>query len=113
MEHGQLDGVLAAHTVTTLHHLIGRHLTRAQAAATLTKLMQVFGVALVDRQVILGALALGWDDFEDAVQMAAALNARADYLITRNPKDFKEPLVKVLQPADLIALFPVSGEPLP
>ncbi len=108
VEQGNLEGLLAAHTVTTLHYLMSKHLTRARATLTLTKLLQVFNVAAVDQTVIMEALALGWTDFEDAVQMAAALNARADYLVTRNPKDFKEPLVKVLQPADVIALFSSS-----
>jgi hypothetical protein len=50
-------------------------------------------------------MTLGWKDFEDAVQMAAAFNAQAQYLITRNPKDFEDRLVRVLQPGDLLALF--------
>jgi hypothetical protein len=40
--------------------------------------------------------------------MAAALNSQADYLVTRNPKDFKDGLVRVLQPGDLLALFSTS-----
>jgi len=110
VEQKKLDGFLAAHTVTTLHYLLSKHLSRPQANLTLTKLLQVFAVAAVDEAVILKALALGWADFEDAVQMAAALNAQVDYLVTRNPRDFKDPLVKVLQPAGLAALFPLSGE---
>ena len=37
-----------------------------------------------------------------------ALNAQVDYLVTRNPKDFKDALVRVLQPGDLLALFSTS-----
>jgi hypothetical protein len=40
--------------------------------------------------------------------MAAVFNAQVDYLITRNPKDFKDELVRVLQPGDLMALVPSS-----
>ncbi len=65
-------------------------------------------MAAVDQQVILKALTLGWKDFEDAVQMAAAFNAQVDYLVTRNPNDFKDELVRVLQPGDLMALVPSS-----
>ncbi|MEW5959176.1 MAG: hypothetical protein AB1801_15715 [Chloroflexota bacterium] len=63
----------------------------------------------VDRQVILQALALSWKDFEAAVQMAAALNSQANYLVTCDPKDFKDELVQVLQPGDLLALFSASS----
>lgn len=107
-EHGEFEAFLAAHSVTTLHYLLAKHLDYQQANLTMTKLLQVFQVAAVDQEVILKALVLGWKDFEDAVQMAAALNSQVNYLVTRNPKDFKDGLVQVLQPGDLLALFSAS-----
>jgi predicted nucleic acid-binding protein len=107
-EQGELEGLLAAHSVTTLHYLLVKYLGPQQANLAVTKILQVFGVAAVDQNVILNALALDWKDFEDAVQMAAALTAQVDYLVTRNPKDFKGELVTVLQPGDLLALFSAS-----
>jgi predicted nucleic acid-binding protein len=107
-EQGKVEGLLAAHTVTTLHYLVAKHLDRQQANVTITKLLQVFDVAAVDQDVLLKALTLSWQDFEDAVQMAAAFKAKVDYLVTRNPKDFKDKLVRVLQPGDLLALFSSS-----
>jgi predicted nucleic acid-binding protein len=108
VEQGKIEGYLAAHTVTTLHYLITKHLDRRQANLTITKLLQVFAVAAVNQDVLLKALTLNWPDFEDAVQMAAAFNAQADYLVTRNPKDFKDELVRVVQPGDLLALYSAS-----
>jgi len=108
-EQGEIEGLLAAHSVTTLHYLLAKHLDHQQANLTITKLLQVFNVAAVDQKVILEALTLSWKDFEDAVQMAAALNSQANYLVTRNPKDFKDELVQVLQPGDLLALFSASS----
>lgn len=107
-EQGKVDGLLAAHTVTTLHYLVAKYLDRQQANLTITKLLQVFAVAAVNRDVLLKALALNWPDFEDAVQMAAAFSAQVDYLVTRNPKDFKDELVRVVQPGDLLALYSAS-----
>ncbi len=104
-EQGRVKGLLAAHTITTLHYLLAKHLGQQQANLNLTKLLKVFDVAAVDRDVILQAMSLGWKDFEDAVQMAAAFNTQAQYLITRNPKVFEDKLVRVLQPGDLLALF--------
>lgn len=107
-EQGEVDGLLAAHSVTTLHYLLAKYLDHQQANLAVTKLLQVFEAAPVNQSVLLKALTLGWKDFEDAVQMAAALNAQVDYLVTRNPKDFKDALVRVLQPGDLLALFSTS-----
>jgi hypothetical protein len=70
--------------------------------------LEVFEVATIDRDVLVRALALAWRDFEDAVQMAAASCAQADYLVTRNPRDFQGDLVRLIRPDDLIALFRAS-----
>lgn len=108
-EQGEIEGLLAAHSVTNLYYLLAKHMDQSQANLTLTKLLQVFNVAAIDQKVILQALTLRWQDFEDAVQMVAALNSQANYLVTRNPKDFKDELVQVLQPGDLLALFSTSS----
>ncbi|RME40473.1 MAG: PIN domain-containing protein [Caldilineae bacterium] len=114
VETGIVEGFLAAHSITTLYYLLSRHIGTQQAHVALEKILQVFSVATVDQRVILQALALRWPDFEDAVQMAAAIGANADYLITRNPKDFKADFLPVLQPGELLALLraPQPGQSL-
>ena len=49
------------------------------------------------------ALALNWNDFEDAVTTAAAKRAKCDALVTRNPRDFKGSAVRVLTPSEALA----------
>jgi hypothetical protein len=49
-----------------------------------------------------------WKDFEDAGQMAAAVHANVNYLVTRNPRDFQDELIPVIQPAALLALLKQS-----
>ena len=105
VEEGRLLGSVAAHSVTTLFYLLSQHLTWAKAIAAVHDLVSVFSVAKVDEAVIHDALSYGWKDFEDAVQMAAAADVEADFLITRNPKDFKAGPVAVLEPAELPAIL--------
>ena len=102
VETGVVSGYVAAHSITTLFYLMARHLDREQAIKAVQKLLTIFEVAAVDRLVIEHALALGWPDFEDAVQMVAAVQAGTNYLVTRNPQDFKDELVSVLHPDDLL-----------
>lgn len=102
---GKIEGLLAAHSLTTLFYLVWRARDAQTAITAITQLLQTFTVAAINQQVILQALALGWKDFEDAVQIAAASHAGADFLVTRNPKDFKRGIVPVLQPAELLALL--------
>lgn len=105
IEAGEATGLIAAHTVTTLHYLLQRHTSPKEATAAVRDLMRVFAVAPVDEAVLLEALGLSWKDFEDAVQMAAAARAGAEYLVTRNPVDFEGGTVPVLRPAEFTALL--------
>ncbi len=99
-----LEGLVAAHTITTLPLLLARHLGKAKVRKVLTDLLHVVTVVPVDEDRIRHALALNWNDFENAVQAACAENAEADYLVTRDKRGFKKSAVKVVTPAELLAL---------
>ncbi len=104
-EEKEIEGLLAAHSITTLYYLLTRYTNRQQAVRAVNDVLQVFSIAAVNKDILRQALALAWNDFEDAVQMAAALQAGADYLVTRNPKDFKSGAVTVLLPGEFFALL--------
>jgi predicted nucleic acid-binding protein len=102
---GEATGWLAAHSLTTLFYIISRVRSREAAVQALTNLLKSFTVAAVDDSVIRKALAWGWTDFEDAVQMATADAEKIDYLITRNVNDFENGPVPVMQPAAFLTLL--------
>lgn len=105
-EGGSVEGLVAAHSVTTLHYLLARDLSRPRVRKALADLLQLLDVVPVDQERLRHALALDWSDFEDAVQAACAEAAGADYLVTRNKKDFRASPVTALTPAELVALIP-------
>jgi predicted nucleic acid-binding protein len=98
IEAGSAQGVLAAHAVTTIHYLIRRELGIAKARQTISTVLRVFGVAVVDGRVIQLALELPLSDFEDAVTAAAAQFAGCDYIVTRDPKGFRGCGIRSLMP---------------
>lgn len=104
-EKGRIRGLVAAHSFTTLFYLVQKSSSAQEARAAITRLMQFLAVAPVDGNTVDQALHLPYSDFEDAVQMAAALQARADYLVSRNLKDYQPELVPVVAPAELLALL--------
>lgn len=65
------------------------------------------------------ALDSYWPDFEDAVQYFSAQLGQVDYIITRNPKDFKNASIPVYTPTEFLAIpfwledtdTPVLNEP--
>jgi predicted nucleic acid-binding protein len=104
-ETGRIQGWLAAHSVTTLFYLIAKDRSSDQARVTLTSLLQFLKIAPVDQSTIEQALNLPYRDFEDAVQMMSALQIRADYLLSRNVKDYQPAPLEVIQPVELLAIL--------
>ena len=103
--HGEVTGLLAAHSISTLFYVMTRWQNREAASTIITSLLDVFTIATVNDAVVRKALAWSWRDFEDAIQMAAALNEQADYVVTRNGQDFETQPVPVLEPVGLLALL--------
>jgi len=104
-ETGKIQGWLAAHSVSTLFYLMSKDKSPEQARVVVTSLLKFLVVAPVDQGIIEQALNLPYRDFEDAIQMSAGLHINADYLLTRNVKDYKPALLTVIQPAELLAVL--------
>jgi predicted nucleic acid-binding protein len=105
-----VEGLVAAHSVTTLFYLASKHLGRPRTVAVLLDLLDHVTVTPLDQDLLLRALSLGWDDVEDAVQGISAQRAQADYLVTRNPSDFPSATVSVVTPRELLAVFSARNE---
>ena len=104
-ETGKIQGFVAPHSLTTLFYLIQKDQSAAHAKVTITNLLQILKIASIDQSTIEQALSLPYKDFEDAVQMMAAVQCKADYLVTRNVKDFKPAPLSVIQPGELLSLI--------
>lgn len=102
-ERGQIQGYMAAHSITTLFYLIKKDKSRAYAKATITNLLQFIGIVTINQSTIEQALNLEFNDFQDAVQMISALQCKVDCLITRNVKDYQPALVPVMQPIEFLS----------
>lgn len=98
IESGEVQGVLAAHCLTTLHYLATRSGGRQFGDECVAGVLSVFGVAAVDGDVLRQAMAMGWADFEDAVCAAAAAVAGCQAVATRDPRGFRGSTVPALTP---------------
>lgn len=102
VETGQIDGYVAAHSITTLFYLIQKGNSASDARATITNLLQFIKIIAVDQSTIEQALNLNFRDFEDAVQMISAVQNKMDCIVTRNVKDYQPALLPVMQPVDFL-----------
>lgn len=105
IEGGAAEGYVAAHTLTTIHYYVSKHMGRVAGTAVVADLLRIVRVVPVGGADFLQALLLGADDFEDAVQTIAALQIGADYLVTRNGRDFNKELVEIRTAGEVLALL--------
>jgi len=104
-EAGMLEGVISAITVLDVMCILRIYLSRAKAretVQTITRIVEVVSVLPVD---ISTAFSSDIIDFEDAVQAACARRVNADYIITRNTKDFQKSSVPAITPRDMLNLL--------
>ncbi|MCK6531182.1 PIN domain-containing protein [Myxococcota bacterium] len=109
IESGKAEGMLAAHSVTTLHSLAGRSGGRRFADECVSGVLTVFGVAPVDGAVLRHAIRMGWPDFEDAVCAAAGEAAACHALATRDASGFKRSALPMMSPLEALAALSASA----
>jgi predicted nucleic acid-binding protein len=101
---GRAEGYLAGHTIPTIHYIVRENRKdRAAADAAVATLLRIFTVVAAENPELLQALAFGFADFEDAVQAACAAKISADWIVTRNLKDFRKSPVIGKPPGAVLA----------
>ena len=61
-----------------------------------------FSVADLKADDLKKAADMRFKDYEDAIQSACATRIKANYIVTRNMKDFSESKVTAIKPAELL-----------
>lgn len=102
---GHVQGSVAGHTLPTVHYVVAKAHDRETAAAAIADLLRVVDVIPVEKEDFHQALVLPVDDFEDGVQLAAALKIGADYIVTRNEKDFQRGSIPPIRADRLLSLL--------
>ncbi len=82
-------------TYTTASFLLRKH-GEDGMRRLLSNFRQISHVAATNEKIIDDSLASDFKDFEDAVQYYTALKAKADFIITRNGKDFANSKIPVM-----------------
>lgn len=92
-----VQGYLGATTVTTLAYFLEKTL-RAAFRTELRRLLELFDVATINKDVLSRAQRSSVKDFEDAVLAEAAFASGLDAIVTRNVKDFEMRRYRRLHP---------------
>lgn len=102
----ELSGVLTAKAITDIFYILQRSLHDADAVKQqISKLFILFDIE--DTKGLDCQLALDSDmaDFEDSVMSQTAKRINADFIVTRNLKDYKHSLVPAVSPEEFLSIL--------
>ena len=106
VEQRKCTGCVSSSAMTDIFYIAYRELKDVDAVYQLIDVLcEDFIIAPVLESTIKTALALRWNDFEDAVQYVTARENEADCIVTRNTADFERSAVHCISPADFLTRF--------
>lgn len=99
----EIEGAVTDLTFCNVAYVMRKQLGNVRVRECLCVLKQMLTIVPVGEMAIQSALDDETVDFEDAVQLAAAVNCGADVIITRNIRHFSRSPIQVMTPADYLS----------
>jgi len=98
-EKGELKGFVTPVIISNIYYLLRKTAKHEKVLQNLKLLLNILDISIIDRNTILNALNLEFNDFEDALQnFSAQSNTEIKIIITRNIKDFKTSQLAIITP---------------
>ena len=100
-------GAIAVHSLLNMFYILRNHIPdHNERRACLLDLAEIFEIVEINGEMTARALKNNaFKDFEDCVQAECAVKAQADYIVTRNVKDFGHSDVRPVTPEELLMIL--------
>ena len=99
---GAVTVAVTALSIANLFYIGRRIVGTDQARTDVRTCLNTLQVLAVDRQALMDADALAGSDFEDNIQIAAAVATGLDAIVTRDQSGFSHAPIPVWSPSDLL-----------
>lgn len=104
----ELVGCIAAHSVTNIFYILRKNFSVEERRLLLQDICRLFEVEGIDEYKLKSALKNeNFEDFEDCLQMECAKGCHADYIVTRNIKDFGKSDIPCILPECLCDIIKI------
>jgi predicted nucleic acid-binding protein len=104
-ETGKIAGYVSAISFNNIFYVERKNVGFDQALTEIKAIRALFRTVPLDDPAIDRALAVPGRDFEDGIQAAAAIRVGADYLVTRDVRDFDSMGVQAVTAEDLLSIL--------
>ena len=108
-ENGNL-GAFSTLTACNMVYIMSKAIPRKDAEALVLQVAKLIGMTVVETEDIKSNLGAEHPDFEDAVQISAAVRWGADVIITRDKRGFTGSPLKVMTPAEFLNDAPTTAQ---
>lgn len=98
----KLTGYISALSIPNIVYIMRKELDEEKIREVIEKLSLVFDIVDLKGDDLKKAAMLNFADYEDAVQSQQATRIKADYIVTRNIKDYKNSKVMAIKPTELL-----------
>lgn len=98
----KLTGYVSALSIPNIVYIMRKELDEEKIKEVIEKLSLVFEIVDLKGDDLKKAAMLNFADYEDAVQCQQAMRIKADYIVTRNIKDYKNSKVMAIKPTELL-----------
>lgn len=105
----KIKGFTTPLVFANLFYILRKYKSKNTAIKTLNTLGKILDIAPLGKKSVEMALNSNFNDFENALQYYSAIQTKANYIVTRNKKDFKSSEIPVLSAEEFIILFHQSS----
>ena len=96
-------GFIAAHSVPNMFYIMRKCYTLYELKQIIKLFTDFVSIVDLTEEMILRALTNhNFSDFEDCLQDECAQKIKADYIITRNTKDYEFSKIKAIEPSNFV-----------
>ena len=97
-EAGLFTGFVSVLTAANIMYIMRRQMDPETISDVIQKLELIFRFTELTPADLRKAAEMQWRDFEDAIQSVTARRVRADYIITRNTRDYSDSPIQAITP---------------
>ncbi|MBP5655666.1 MAG: PIN domain-containing protein [Clostridiales bacterium] len=99
----RITGFAAPHSFSNMYYILRKEYSDKNRRIIINEYCKILDVVSMNEDVINAALNNNnITDFEDAIQYASAESVGADYIVTRNVKDYGRSSIKALSPEEFL-----------
>ncbi|MCI6584951.1 MAG: PIN domain-containing protein [Mobiluncus sp.] len=101
----QATGAISALTIPNSVCILRKLVDLVQVSSIVSVLQRVVNIVELNSEILTKATSLGFSDFEDAIQTVSAMQFQADYIVTRDKRDFVKSPIPTIPPETALELI--------